>query len=265
LPALRIRGPYLAVVTVAFALACANWIFRLQAIAHGTTGVTFSLPDYGWLDLSSDTNRPLFFFAFGIFLLCSWVAWNFKQSRTGRGFFSLRENEKAAATLGVELTRHRLLAFMLSGGMAALAGSVFAMRRGSVAALDFPVETSILLVAMVIIGGLGSLLGALAGAFFLFGLNPLLSEALGTASCVPYAVTFGSGIILVLVLTRFRGGLAGLVMLPRDPVVEGLVWHDLKSRRDGNGFERRKFSETAPLPSATRARKPRTTRARVKS
>ena len=266
LPALRIRGPYLAVVTVAFALACANWIFRLQAIAHGTTGVTFTLPDYGWLDLSSDTNRPLFFFAFGIFLVCSWVAWNFKQSRTGRGFFSLRENEKAAATLGVELTRHRLLAFMLSGGMAALAGSVLIMRRSSVAALDFPVETSILLVAMVIIGGLGSLIGALAGAFFLFGLNPLLSEALGTASWVPYAVTFGSGIILILVLTRFRGGLAGLVMLPRDPVVEGLVWHDRESRGGaaptGNGQVDRELDATAALPAT---RKKTRARARVRS
>ena len=54
-----------------------------------------------------------------VFLLCAWIANNFKQSRTGRGFFALRENEKAAATLGVELTRYRLLAFTLSGGMAA--------------------------------------------------------------------------------------------------------------------------------------------------
>jgi branched-chain amino acid transport system permease protein len=256
LPALRIRGPYLAVVTLAFALACSNWIFRLQAIAHGTTGVTFTTPDYGWLNFASDTNRPLFFFAFAVFLVCSWVSWNFKQSRTGRGFFSLRENEKAAATLGVELTRHRLLAFMLSGGIAALAGAILVMRRGSVAALDFPVESSILLVAMVIIGGLGSLTGALAGAFLLFGLNPLLSEALGTASWVPYAVSFGSGIILILVLTRFRGGLAGLFYLPRDPVVEGMVWHDQQSRAESNGHDVGDLEETAAMPAAKPKRSP---------
>jgi branched-chain amino acid transport system permease protein len=138
---------------------------------------------------------------------------------------------------------------MLSGGIAALAGSVLVMRRGSVAALDFGVETSILLVAMVIIGGLGSLTGALAGAFLLFGLNPLLSEALGTASWVPYAVTFGSGIILILVLTRFRGGLAGLFYLPRDPVVQGMVWHDEESRAASDGHEERDLEATAAMPA----------------
>ena len=190
LPALRIRGPYLAVVTLAFALACYQFIFRLNSIAHGTTGVTFTPQKYGFLNFTSDTNRPLFFFAFAMFLLCAWIAYNFKQSRTGRGFFSLRENEKAAATLGVELTRYRLLAFMLSGGIAALGGAVFVLRQGSVAALDFPVEVSVLLVAMVIIGGLGSITGAALGAFFLFGMQRLLSEALGDPVWVAYVVQF---------------------------------------------------------------------------
>lgn len=233
LPALRIRGPYLAVVTLAFALACYAWIFRLNVISHGTTGVTMTRQDYGWLDLTSDTNRPLFFFAFGIFLLCSWVAYNFKRSRTGRGFFSLRENEKAAATLGVELTRHRLLAFMLSGGMAALAGSVFVLRSGSVAAVDFPLEISILLVAMVIIGGVGSITGAAFGALFLFGANPLLSRAFGGALWVNYAIVFAAGLALILVLTRARGGLAGLFFLPRDPVVQGMIWHEAEAGAAG--------------------------------
>ncbi|MGH2758814.1 MAG: ABC transporter permease, partial [Actinomycetota bacterium] len=92
LPALRIRGPYLAVVTLAFALACSQWIFNWKTIARGTTGVTMTPQDYGWLNLASETNRPVFFFAFGAFLLCAWIAYNFNRSRTGRGFFSLREN-----------------------------------------------------------------------------------------------------------------------------------------------------------------------------
>ncbi len=232
LPALRIRGPYLAVVTIAFALACSQWIFTSKIVARGTTGVTATPVDYGWLDFTSNTNRPLFFLAFACFLLCVWVAHNFKRSRTGRGFFSLRENEKAAATFGIDLTRYRLLAFMLSGGMAALAGAVLALRAGTggVSAIDFPAETSLLLVAMVIIGGLGSLVGSALGAFLLFGVRPLLAEALGDPVWVPYAVTFGAGIALILVLTRARGGLAGLFFLPRDPVVAGLVWQDEEAR-----------------------------------
>jgi branched-chain amino acid transport system permease protein len=235
LPALRIRGPYLAVVTLAFALACYQFIFRLNSIAHGTTGVTFTAQKYGFLNFTSDTNRPLFFFAFAVFLLCAWIAYNFKQSRTGRGFFSLRENEKAAATFGVELTRYRLLAFMLSGGIAALGGAVYVLRQGSVAALDFPVEVSVLLVAMVIIGGLGSITGAALGAFFLFGMQRLLSEALGDPVWIGYAVQFAAGGALIAVLTRARGGLAGLFFLPRDPVVAGIVSHDEEARGSSNG------------------------------
>jgi ABC-type branched-subunit amino acid transport system permease subunit len=243
LPALRIRGPYLAVVTVAFALACSQWIFTSKLFARGTTGVTFSPPDYGWLDFGSNTNRPMFFIAFAAFLVCAWLAHNFKRTRTGRGFFSLRENEKAAATFGIDLTRYRLLAFMLSGGMAALAGSVFALRAGTggVSAIDFPAERSLLLVAMVIIGGLGSLVGSALGAFLLFGLSPLLSEALGDPTWVLYLVFFLSGALLLIVLTRARGGLAGVFFSPRDPVVQGLVWHDREVRGsvddDTNGDE----------------------------
>ena len=146
---------------------------------------------------------------------------------------------------------------MLSGGMAALAGAVLALRAGTggVSAIDFPAEVSLLLVAMVIIGGLGSLLGAGLGAFLVFGLRPLLASALGSPSWVPYVVTFGSGFALILVLTRARGGLAGLFFLPRDPVVQGLVWQDQESRgTDGSREtadaleETREMATTAPRP-----------------
>jgi ABC-type branched-subunit amino acid transport system permease subunit len=260
LPALRIRGPYLAVVTVAFAVASTQWIFRSRLFARGTTGVTFTPQDYGLIDFTSDTNRPVFFFGFAMFLLCCWVAHNFKQSRSGRGFFSLRENEKAAATFGIDLTRYRLLAFTLSGGMAALGGAVFALRSGTggVAAVDFPAEISLLLVAMVIIGGLGSLVGAGLGAFLVFGVNPLLTSAVGTgAQWIQYLVIFAAGTALILVITRARGGLAGLVFLPRDPVVQGVIWQDEEARRaEGNGkrdvakIETVEADETATLPEA---------------
>jgi ABC-type branched-subunit amino acid transport system permease subunit len=258
LPAVRIRGPYLAVVTVAFALACSQWIFHSKLVARGSTGVTFTPRHYGFLNFTSDTNRPTFLFAFAAFLLCAWVAHNFKQSRSGRGFFSLRENEKAAATFGIDLTRYRLLAFMLSGGMAALGGAIFALRAGTggVAAIDFPTETSLLLVAMVIIGGLGSLLGAGLGAFLVFGVRPLLASALGSPPWVPYVVTFGAGAALILVITRARGGLAGLFFLPRDPIVQGAIWQDEDARKaEGNGkrdvpISTAELDETAALPRA---------------
>lgn len=224
LPALRIRGPYLAVVTLAFAVAANELIFTWGAVARGSAGITITAPDWGWLDLDSGSNHPIFFFAFASFLLCAWVAYNFKRSRTGRGFFSLRENEKAAETFGVQLTRYRLLAFMLSGGMAALAGVIFGLRGGQVAARDFEPLTSLLLVAMVIIGGLGSITGALLGAFLMFGFPSLLQNALGGAEWVAWVVSFVSAVALITAIVWLRGGLAGLLLLPRDPLVLGLAW-----------------------------------------
>ena len=105
---------------------------------------------------------------------------------------------------------------------------------------------------MVIIGGLGSLLGAALGAFLLFGVRPLLAEALGDPAWVPYVVPFGAGIALIVVLTRARGGLAGLAFLPRDPVVQGMV---VAGACRGTGVRRavagRSLDETtAAMPTA---------------
>jgi ABC-type branched-subunit amino acid transport system permease subunit len=224
LPALRIRGLYLAIVTITFNVAAETYIFKHHAIAGGSSGLELTLHKYGPLNLASHTNRPFFFFCTAMFLVCAWIAYNFKQSRTGRGFFALRDNEKAAATFGVQLTRYRILAFMLSGGIAALAGALYGFELGHVSSLTFATEKSLLLVAMVIIGGLGSLLGSAFGAFVVFGL-PFLLSFLNA-----WIVSIGTGILLILVLTRIRGGVAGLVLAIRDPVIEGLAWEPGEQR-----------------------------------
>ncbi|HVE93139.1 MAG TPA: ABC transporter permease [Actinomycetota bacterium] len=256
LPALRIRGLYLAIVTISFNIAAEQFIFKHPVIARGTAGLQMILPNWGWLNLASETNRPYFFFCLALLMACIWIAHNFKQTRTGRGFFALRENEKAAATLGVELTRYRLLAFMLSGGMAALAGALYGFRQGNISSVDFPTASSLILVSMVIIGGLGSLLGATLGSFLVFGLPTLLKEGLeatetfrNTGQLVQYFVLIGTGILLIQVITRLRGGLAGLVMHFRDPVVEGLVWKpDVPAQAGESDVRTTPAKDEAPVP-----------------
>jgi hypothetical protein len=88
---------------------------------------------------------------------------------------------------------------------------------------------------MVIIGGLGSIVGSALGAFLLVGVTPLLEGALGNAAWVPYLVGLLFGTALIVTLTRARGGLAGLFFLPRDPVVQGLVWHDEEAGSPSDG------------------------------
>jgi ABC-type branched-subunit amino acid transport system permease subunit len=142
----------------------------------------------------------------------------------GRSFVALRENEKAAATLGVQLAPTRLLAFALSGGIAALAGLTFAVRVGTVNSIDFPTEISLLLVLMAIIGGLPTLSGPMLGAFIVFGLPFLLEFQNG------WIIPIGTGILTIIVITRLPGGVAGLGLVGRTAVIETLVELETEER-----------------------------------
>jgi ABC-type branched-subunit amino acid transport system permease subunit len=205
LPALRIRGLYLAVVTLGFNLAAEFFIFRHKLIGNGTAGIIIQPPKLGPFDLDAPSQRPLYVLSVICLLLSMIVAANLARSRTGRGFYALRENEKAAATLGVRLTKYKLLSFAVSGGMASLAGALYGMHLGKASYINWSTDRSLVLVAMVLIGGLGSTSGALLGSFLVFGLPRLLEFQNG------YIVPIGTGILLILVITRLRGGLAGVV------------------------------------------------------
>jgi branched-chain amino acid transport system permease protein len=144
------------------------------------------------------------------------LARNLSRTRTGRGFYAIRENEKAAATLGVSLTRYKLLAFAISGGMAAFAGALFATHLNRAVYIDWPVDRSLLLVAMVMIGGLGSMTGAVLGSFVVFALPNLLHFD------NPWIVPIATGLLLIVVIVRARGGLGGLVQAAREDMVKSV-------------------------------------------
>lgn len=217
LPALRIRGLYLAVVTLAFNLAAQLYLFKHEVIAGGSAGQIIDAPRIGPLRLDAFDKRDLFLFSLLVLVGCMWVARNLAATRTGRGMFALRENERAATVLGVEGTTYRLVAFMVSGAMAALGGMVFAFNLGNVAAIDFPTERSLVLVSMVVIGGLGSVEGAVAGAFVVFGLPHLLHFANG------WIVNIGTGLLAIVAITHAPAGLAGVLQAARARMVTGLV------------------------------------------
>jgi len=218
LPALRIRGLYLAVVTLAFGFFCEFTIFKTTFLSGAQAGVRWAPPKFGLLNLSAPSNRPLFFFSVAILLAVLWVVGNIAKSRTGRSFYALRENEKAAATLGIDLTRVKLLAFAVSGGIAALAGSIQAMNNSTVLAASFPATTSLVLISVVMIGGIGSPQGAVYGAFLIAGLPNLIQYENNR-----YLVPIATGVLLVVVIVRAKGGIAGVIQEVRLRLVRGLV------------------------------------------
>ena len=217
LPALRIRGLYLAIVTLAFGYAAELYLFKSDQLAQGQTGITMVPPKFGPVDLDDPSNRPLFLTGVVMLLACIWVARNLARSATGRSFFAVRENEKAAATLGVGLTQAKLVAFAISGGIAALAGVLHSMSIGNVNAVEYPAFTSIILVSMVMIGGLGSLLGPILGSFLVFGL-PLLVQFEN-----PWIVPLATGALLLVVIVEAPGGAAGVFHAARRGTLKTLV------------------------------------------
>ncbi|HUP86552.1 MAG TPA: ABC transporter permease [Acidimicrobiales bacterium] len=216
LPALRIRGLYLAIATLAFALSCDFFFFRYRAISNGTAGVDLQPPKFGPLDLDAISNRPLYLFTCALLLATMLLARNLRIGRSGRNLLALRENEKAAATLGIPLMANKLIAFAVSGGIAALAGALYATYSDGARSVAFPTDRSLVLIAMVMIGGLGSLQGPVLGAVLVFGLKDLLRFE------NPWLVPIGTGIVLLLVLIRARGGAAGAVAIARERLVSNL-------------------------------------------
>ena len=216
-PALRIRGLYLAVVTLAFSLACEVYVFKGSFLSGSTAGITVDGPRLGFLDLDDIDGRGLLPFALACLGASMWVARNLAESRTGRAFFAARENERAATVLGIDLRAYRLVAFGISGGIAALGGMVFSLNQGLISAESFHTSTSLVLVSMVVIGGLGSVPGAVLGAFVIFGLPELLHFANG------WVVEIGTGILLIIVITRAPSGISGVIDLLRRRLLEDLV------------------------------------------
>ena len=217
LPALRVRGLYLAIATLAFNLAAEFYLFKSRLVGGSTAGIVVDRPKYGPVDLGSTTNRPIFLFALAMLLLSILVARNLSRTRTGRAFFSLRENEKAAATLGVDITRYKLLAFAVSGGIAALAGAIYVTYLGFAESTTWTTGRSLILIAIIMIGGLGSLYGPILGSLVVIGLPLLLDFA------NDYVISIGTGLLLITVIVRARGGLAGLVQRVKEALVRGLA------------------------------------------
>ncbi|HUS62627.1 MAG TPA: hypothetical protein VMY34_10555, partial [Acidimicrobiales bacterium] len=229
LPALRIRGLYLGVATLAFSVASHALLFKSQLIGKGTTGITVEAPKVGPIDLGSLSNRPLFFFSLAMFGLVLLFARNLQGTRTYRSFVALRENEKAAATLGIGLTKYKLIAFVISGGIAALAGALYATRLGVAEQTTWDPLRSLQLVAMVMIGGLGSLSGSVFGAVIVFGIQGFFELR------NPWIIPIGTGILLIVVITRLPGGIAGMVQNIRGRIVESLDDMDQARHTDESG------------------------------
>lgn len=169
LPALRLEGPYLAVVTLGFGLTVEN-IFAKAGIFGGATGP--AVPPFSVVFLPGFSREQnlyiLIMLAAGLSLL---AVRNLVHTRVGRAFIAIRDSDVAASCAGVDLTYYKTLAFAVSAFFTGLAGGLFAFHLGQVDPTTFNLMLSILFLAMVVIGGVGSILGPVLGAIAISLLN----------------------------------------------------------------------------------------------
>jgi branched-chain amino acid transport system permease protein len=175
LPALRMTGVYLVIATLAFALIIQEVFTRWEPVTHGLRGRPVDKPVIFGVSFASDW--AFYFLCLGALIGGLWLTANLLRSPTGRAWVAIRDSEIAAQSMGVPLARYKTLAFAYSAALMGVAGALFAHKIAFLAPDIFSVLLSIQFLLMVVVGGLGSLHGALYGAVFVALLPVMISEA----------------------------------------------------------------------------------------
>ncbi len=175
IPSLRLKGLYLAITTLAFVFITNAVILAGGPITGGAKGITVSRPVIlGW-NLSSD--QALYWFCLAVSVLVLLACLNLRRTYAGRAMMAIRDNDIAARAMGINLVRYKLSAFVLSAFIAGIAGALLAMYIGLVTVEGFPFLLSIEALAILIVGGMGSILGVVFGTVFIVSLPEFVSSA----------------------------------------------------------------------------------------
>lgn len=207
LPALRVRGLFLAVATLAFAISAGGYILSHEFFFGDTTVVTVRRGELWGIDLNA--HRTYYYLCLLVLVGTVGIVSSVRRTGVGRRIIAVRDNERSAASYAVSPRLAKLTAFALSGGLAALAGALLGGLRVQVSSQGFGPELSLEAVAMTIIGGLGSITGALLGAAYMVGLPSLFDNS-------PEVRLLTSGVGLLFLLMYVPGGLIQILHAARD-------------------------------------------------
>ncbi len=204
LPALRLEGPYLSIATLGFGLTITQVIGRIEFFG-GRQGL--HAPDLIIGPWHLDTDREFYFLLIPLTVILTLAARNLTKTKIGRAFIAIRDADIAAETMGVNLTLYKTLAFAVSAFYTGLAGGLYAFVLRFIEPQIFSLLMSIIFLVMVVVGGLGSIFGSIAGACLLSWLDlelrnilsiPYLGEWLETLSRSYFSITGVSNIQLII-------------------------------------------------------------------
>ncbi len=239
LPALRVRGLFLAVTTLAFAVASATWLFNQEFFTGGTSyprPAEKPILDLGPIYIDFGASRKNYYFLCLVSLaVVAAVVARLRRTGIGRSWIAVRDNEEMAAASTVSPTRMKLVAFGVAGGIAAYSGGLLVTLVPSLQPVSlFRAGESIVVVATAIIGGLGSVAGPILGALWVRGIPQAIPEELDDLVRL-----LTSSIGLLVLLMYFPGGLLQIIYSIRDKLLE---------RADRRMAEREAATEVEPSP-----------------
>jgi branched-chain amino acid transport system permease protein len=213
LPALRISGPFLAVTTLAFAVTSASYFLVPQHFPwFAPTEPLPSLSLFGRIRLATD--KQMYYFCLVALAVVITSVRTLRNTHAGRALIAGKENRLAAQAFAIDTTRTNLAAFTTSGMIAGLAGGLFVIQQQGFHAGAFSAEQGLQFFTMVVIGGLGSLLGAVLGAVYVYGVQYLLP---------PGWSVFATGAGIVALLMFLPGGLGEIAYRIRDSVLRRIA------------------------------------------
>jgi branched-chain amino acid transport system permease protein len=176
-PVLRLRGDYLAIVTLGFGeiarvLVASSWLQKFTGGPQGLRDITDAhIASVGFRD-----PQPFYYLVLAFCALAILVSVRLADSRVGRAWNAMREDELAAEAMGISIVRYKLLAFAMGAAVGCLSGTLFAVQIGSLTPDSFSILVSITALAVVVLGGMGSIRGVVVGTMLLIGLPGLLDE-----------------------------------------------------------------------------------------
>jgi branched-chain amino acid transport system permease protein len=236
----RLRGVYLGLATLGLVFIVQHLLLNIDGWTGGYAGrsvAPFTLGGFSFSNSSPDYLavfgvefnglHRLWYLFLVLTVLSAWLASNLRPSRTGRAWANIRDSETAAAAMGIAVARYKASAFVVSSGYAGLAGAMLALTYGRLAPDVFTLNVSIDFLVMIVLGGLGSVAGAMVGALFVTALPLVLTQY---SASLPFLAAPGSGgldaatasrilygLAIIAVLLFLRGGLAGGLRRLRAP------------------------------------------------
>jgi branched-chain amino acid transport system permease protein len=224
-PTLRLRGDYLAIVTLAFGEIVPRVILNLEAWTKGSRGINpIGRPPVPWVEDGQIQTRELqninqtewYYLIFIVLAISVFAIYRLQNSRIGRAWMAMREDELAAASMGIDLIQTKLLAFALGASFAGFAGSLWASMLQVIDPFQFDFSVSIIVLAMIILGGIGNIWGVIFGGVVLGFYDRVLTSdmtnwlrAIGTATEIPLISPF----LATIDLTNYKFGIFGAALV----------------------------------------------------